>query len=100
MVMSLPHSSRSTPTAARQLSSNPPSTPLPERSTNTFGAARSAARECKQGIVAVRQVGGRREVGRGRAAPATQDRRHMDGDTDLLSGGEAAGVALAPVGAG
>src|SRR5439155_174736 len=54
------------------------------------------AREGKQGIVAVRQVGGRREVGRGRAAPATQDRRHMDGDTDLLSGGEAAGVALAP----
>src|SRR5439155_25178388 len=29
-----------------------------------------------------------------------QDRRSMDGDTDLLSGGEAAGVALAPVGAG
>src|SRR2546425_3397286 len=48
MVMSLPHNRRSTPTAATQPSSIPPSAPLPERSTYTLAAARSAASECCQ----------------------------------------------------
>ena len=38
MVRSQPHSSRWTPTASMHASSIPPSTPLPERSTMTFGA--------------------------------------------------------------
>src|SRR5438045_7533760 len=46
------------------------------------------------------QVRGRRKIDRGRAAPAPQHGRHMDGDTDLFPRGEAAGVALTPVGAG
>src|SRR5438094_899946 len=100
--MSVPHSNRATPTAARHASSIPASTPLPERSTYTLGAARVrvVARQGEQRVVPVLQVGGRWKVRRGRPPPAAQDRRHMDGDADLLPGGEAARIALAPVGAG
>ena len=63
-------------------------------------AVRVLARQGEQGIVAVREVRGGRKVGRGRAAPAPQDGRHVDGDPDLVPRGEAAGVALAPVRAG
>src|SRR2546430_2821621 len=48
MVRSVPQSSRSTPTDSKHASSMPPSTPLPERSTYTFDAVRSAASECCQ----------------------------------------------------
>jgi hypothetical protein len=53
----------------------------------------------KQGVVARDHVPRRGKVGRRGEAEAAQDRRHMNRDADPLARLEAAGVALAPVGA-